>query len=112
MLVDTVHTQTVEHIQRSHPLRVTLGQVIVHGHYMDAVTCQGIQEHGEGSHEGLTFTCCHLGDLSLMEYLTTEELHVVVDHLPFQVVATGSPVVVIDGFVSVDGDEILGRISC
>ena len=47
-----------------------------------------------------------------MEYDTTKELYVVVDHLPFQVIAAGCPVVVIDSLVTIDGDEVLARIGC
>ncbi len=79
---------------------------------MDAIAGQGIQEDRQGSYQGLTFTCCHLGNLSLMENHATEELYVVVDHLPFQVVATSSPVIVIDGLVTIDGDEVLAGIGC
>ena len=49
---------------------------------MYTIACEGIEEHGKGSHEGLTFTSSHLGNLSLMEYNTTEELHIIVNHLP------------------------------
>ena len=111
MLIDTVNTQSVEHIERAHPLGVTLGQVVVHGHHMHTVTSERIQEHGQGSHKGLTFTRCHLGDLSLMEHLATEELNVVVDHLPLQVVSSCGPVVMVDSLVTVNSDEVLGRIA-
>ena len=77
---------------------------------MNTVACQGIQEYRQGSHEGLTLTRSHLGNLTLMEHSTTEELYVVVYHLPFQVVASGRPVVVVDGLVAVDGDEVLLRV--
>ena len=39
----------MEHIDRSHPFRVTLGQVIVHRYHMNAITSKGIQEYGERS---------------------------------------------------------------
>ena len=46
-----------------------------------------------------------------MKHLTSEELHIVVHHFPLQVVAAGSPVVMIDGLVAVDSDKVLGRIA-
>ena len=101
----------MEHIERTHPLRVTLGQIVVHRHHVYTVTREGIQEYRQGSHERLTLTSGHLGDFSLMQYDTTEQLHVVVDHLPFQVVTACSPVVMIDGLVTVDGDEVLLRVT-
>ena len=100
----------MEHIERTHPLGVTLGQIVVHRDDVYTIACEGIEEHGEGSHKGLTFTSSHLGNLSLMEHETTKQLHVVMDHLPFQVVTTCCPVVMIDGFVAIDGDEVLTGI--
>ena len=111
VLVDTINTQTMEHIERSHPFRVTLCQIVVHGHHVYTVASQGIQEDGEGSHEGLTFTSRHLGNLALMEYGTTEELHVIVDHFPLQIVTAGSPVVMIDSLVAINRDKVFLGIS-
>ena len=111
MLVNTVDRESVELIERSHPLRVTLSQIVVDGDHVHTVAGQGIEEHGQGTHKGLTLTCGHLGDLTLMEGDTTEELHVVVDHVPFDLVATGCPLIVIDGLVAIDGDEVVSRIS-
>ncbi len=100
----------MELIEGSHPLRVTLSQIVVDGDHVHTVAGQGIEEHGQGTHKGLTLTCGHLGDLTLMEGDTTEELHVVVDHVPFDFVATGCPFIVIDGLVAVDGDEVVGWV--
>jgi len=47
-----------------------------------------------------------------MQYDTTEELHIVVHHFPFQIVAAGGPVVMVDSFVAVDGDKVFSWISC
>ena len=77
---------------------------------MHTVTRQGVQEYRQGCHEGLTFTSCHLGNLTLMKYYTAEELHIVMHHFPFQVVTAGSPVIMVDGLVTVDGDKVLLRI--
>jgi len=110
VLVDTVHRKAVEHIERPHPLGVTLGQIVVDGYDVDAVARQGVQEHGQGSHEGLTFTRCHLGNLTLMQNDTTKQLNVVVDHFPLQVVATSGPMVMIDSLVAIDGDEVLAGV--
>ena len=78
---------------------------------MYTVTRQGVEEHGERGYQRLTFTRSHLGNLTLMEHGTTEELHVVVYHLPLQVVTSGSPVVVIDGLVAVDSNKVLLRVT-
>ena len=77
---------------------------------MHTVSCQGIKEYRECCHEGLSFTGSHLRNLSLMQYDTSEELYVVVDHFPLHIVAAGSPVVVIDSLVTVDGHEVVGWV--
>ena len=108
MLVDAIDRQSVEHIERSHPLRVTLGEVVVDRNDMHTVACERIEEHRQRCHERLTLTCCHLGDFSLMEHGTTDELHVVVDHVPHRLVASSFPLVVPDGLVAVDIHKIVG----
>ena len=110
VFVDTVDGESVELIERSHPLRVTLGEVVVDRHHVHAVACEGVEEHGERSHEGLTLTGSHLSDLALVEGDATEELHVVVHHVPVDLVAAGCPLVVVDSLVTVDGDEVVLRI--
>ena len=107
VLVDTINAQTVEHIERTHPLRVTLCQIVVHCYYVNTVTCQRIQEYRQGSHKCLTLTSCHLGYLTLMQNNTTKQLNIVVNHFPLQVVTTCSPVVVVDCLIAINSDEVL-----
>ena len=107
VLVDAVDREAVEHIERAHPFRVALGQIVVDGDYVHAVASEGVEEYGQGSHEGLTLTRSHLGNLALVEHGAAEELHVVVDHVPHRLVAAGDPMVVVDGAVAVDVDEVV-----
>ena len=97
----------MEHIQRTHPFGVTLGEVVVDRDHMYTVACQCVEEHGEGCHEGLTFTRRHLSNLALMQHRATEELHVVVNHVPHGLVAASHPVIVVDGFVAVDVHKVV-----
>ena len=76
---------------------------------MHALAGQRVEEYGERRHEGLAFARRHLGDLALVEHHAAEQLHVVVDHVPLHVVASGEPVGGVDGLVALDGDEILRR---
>ena len=110
VLVDTVDRESVEHIEWPHPLGVTLGQIVVHGNHVHTVASEGVEENRQCSDEGLTFTRSHLGNLTLVQHRTTEELYVVVNHFPLQVVAACCPVVVVDGIVAIDGNEVVGRI--
>ena len=98
MLVNTVHRQAEEHINRSVPLGVTFSEVIVDGNHVYTFVGQGIEVYRQGSHEGLTFTGSHLGNLTLMQHNTTEELHVIVDHVPMNLITPCHPVVFIDSY--------------
>ena len=108
-VVDAGHRQTVELVHRAHPLGVALGEVVVHRHHVHALLGQRVEEYGERRHEGLALARRHLGDLALVEHHAAEQLHVVVDHVPFRVVAAGEPVCRVNGLVALDGDEILRR---
>ena len=77
---------------------------------MYAVACECVEEHGQGGYKGLTLTCRHLGNLTLMEGNTAKHLHVVMYHLPLQVVAACCPMVMVDGVVAIDCDEVVLRI--
>ena len=44
----------------------------------------------------------HFRNLAFMENDTTKQLYVVVNHVPHRVVTTGYPVILINGFVSLD----------
>ena len=107
VLVDAVHGQAVEHIQRAHPLGVTLGQVVVDGHHVHAFAREGVQEHRERGHEGLALARRHFRDLTLVQGDAADELDVIVDHVPGDLVAAGQPVVAEDGLVALDIHEIV-----
>ena len=106
VLVDTVHTQTMEHIERTHPFRVTLSQIVVDSNHMYTVSGQCVQEHRKGCHEGLTFTGRHFGNLTLMQYNTTEELYIIVYHVPGHFVTAGFPVILPDRLVAFNAYEV------
>ena len=96
----------MEHIERAHPLRVTLGEIVVDRHHTYAAAREGAEKHGEGCHEGLALAGGHLGYLALMEHDTAYELHVVVDHVPLHLVATGAPGVAPYGLIAFDGHKV------
>ena len=107
MFVNTINRKTVEHIERTHPLRVTLCKIIIDSYDVNTITCEGIKEYWEGSNKGFTFTSSHLGNLTLMKNCTTEYLYVIVNHFPFKVVATRCPVVMVDSLVTINSDKVL-----
>ena len=107
MLVDAVHRKTVEHVERTHPLGVTLGEVVVDGDDMHTLARQGVKEHRKCRHKSLALTGSHLGDLSLMKHNTTDQLNIIVNHVPSHLVAAGDPMVLVDSLVSLDVDKIM-----
>ena len=60
----------------AHPLAVALGQVVVHGHDVDAPSGQVVEVDGQRGHEGLALAGLHLGDLALVQDDAAHELHV------------------------------------
>ena len=91
----------------SHPLGVTLGKVVVDGDHVDTLARESVEKHRKGRDEGLSLTRGHLGDLALMEGYASDELDVVMHHVPGDFVASGQPVVVPDGLVALYRDEVV-----
>ena len=106
-LVDTCHAQAVEHVKRTHPLRVTFGEVVIDGYHVNTASRKGVEEYGQGCNQRLTFTSSHLGNLTLMKHRAANELHVVVNHVPRHLIAAGLPVVIVDGFVALYVEEVV-----
>ncbi len=65
----------------SHPFRITLCEVIVHGNDMYPSSFQCIQISRERGYKGLTFTGLHLRDTSLMENNAADQLYPVMLHV-------------------------------
>ena len=69
------HCEPHEAEDLAHPLRVTLGQVVVDGDNVDPLARQGIEVGGEGGHQGLALAGLHLGDTALVEHHAAHQLH-------------------------------------
>ena len=55
-------------VKLSHPLGVTLGQVVIDRHYVNTAPCKGIQVDRKRGDKCLSFTCLHLCDLALVKH--------------------------------------------
>ena len=64
-------------MNRRHPVMVTLCQIVVHRHDMNALTSQGIQIGRKRGDECLSFTRLHLRNTPLMENDSTNDLYAV-----------------------------------
>ena len=74
------HGKAQEFMNLSHPLGVTLRQIVVDSYDMHAPSLQGVQVCGKSGYQGLTFTGLHLRDTSLVENDAADDLHPVVFH--------------------------------
>ena len=72
------HAQVL--IDAAHPLGVTLGQVVVDGDDVHALTGDSVEVAGQGGDKGLAFAGLHLGDMPLMKRHGADKLHVKVTH--------------------------------
>ncbi len=73
--------QSQEFVYLTHPLRITLCQIVIDGNDMDTLAFQSIQISRKSGHQGLTFTGTHLCDTSLMQDDTTDQLYSVMLHV-------------------------------
>ncbi len=65
---------------RSHPLRVAAGQVVIDGDDVHAPAGDRVQDRSEWRHEGLALAGAHLRDLALVEHDRADQLLVEVAH--------------------------------
>ena len=110
VLVDTIHRQSVEHIERSHPLRVALRQIVVHRNHMHTLVRQCVKEHGQRSHQRFSFTRRHLGYLTLVKHYAANQLHIIVHHVPCYLVSSCRPMVVVNSLVALNLHEVEARV--
>ncbi len=80
LVLDDPHRQAKPLVERSHPLGIALGQVVVHGDDVHAAPGERVQVRGQRRHQGLAFAGGHLGDGPAMEHHPPDELHVEVPH--------------------------------
>ena len=64
----------------SHPLSITLCQIVIDCNNVNSFSIQGIQISRKCRHKCLSFTCSHLCDTSLMQDNSTDQLYSVVAH--------------------------------
>ena len=110
VLVDAVDGESVEFIERAHPLGVATGEVVVHRHHVHPASCQGIEEHRQRRHQRLSFPGLHLRDFAAMQSHPTDQLHVVVHHVPRHGGSRRRPRLLPERLVALNRDEVaIGR---
>ena len=72
---DQAHAQSQKAVDLTHPLRVTLGQIVVDSDDMDALAGQRVQIGRQSGHQRLAFTGLHLSDAALMQHDAAHQLY-------------------------------------
>ena len=67
-------------VDATHPLGVALGQVVVDGDDVHALTGDSVEIAGQRGDEGLAFAGLHLGDVALVQRHGADELYIKVTH--------------------------------
>ena len=78
---DYAYSQSEEFVYLSHPLRITLRQIVVDRYDMNTLPFECIQICRKCRNQCLTFTGTHLRDTSLMKQDTSDQLHAVMLHV-------------------------------
>ena len=79
-MLNNAHRQTQPMVERPHPLCVPLGQIVVHGHQMDASSLKSVEVNRESGDQGFPFTGPHLGDPPLVQDHSPDELDIEMPH--------------------------------
>ena len=84
-VVEIVHDDADAHAQRlvnaAHPIRIALGQVIVHRDHVDALARERVQIHRQRRDQRLAFAGLHFGDLAAMQHHAADQLHIEMPHV-------------------------------
>ena len=79
-LEDTSYCKTQKFMDLSHPLRITLCQVIIYRYYTNSLFLKGIKICRKSGYKGFSFTGFHLCYASLMKNDTADKLYLKVLH--------------------------------
>ena len=91
VIIDTVNTKTMELKDRCHPSAVSLGKIIIHSYQMNTIATQGIEVHRKRRNKRFTLTSLHFTNFPLMKDDSSNQLDVVVNHIPCDLFACCVP---------------------
>ena len=75
-VLEQTHRHAHKPVDAAHPLAVALGQVVVDGNDVDALTLNGVEVSGEGGDERLALARLHLGNGALVQGDAAHQLYV------------------------------------
>ena len=82
VVLNNADGESEESVELSHPLRIALGEVVVHRDDMDAASGEGVQVNGERADECLALAGGHFCDTAAMQHHAADELHIEMNHVP------------------------------
>ena len=85
-LLDAADGDAEKVIDVAHPFGVAAGEVVVGGDELGVAAGQGVEVKRERGHQGFALARGHLGDLALVQRDAADQLHVIVHHVPRQLV--------------------------
>ncbi len=65
--IDAGHAYPQSAVNGTHPVAIPLGQIIIDGNQMAALSCEGIEVERQGSYQGFALASFHLGYLPLVK---------------------------------------------
>ena len=74
------HAQPHKPVDLAHPLRVTLGQIVVDGDDVDALALEGVQIGRQNCNQGFAFAGLHLRDTALVQDDAADQLDPIGPH--------------------------------
>ena len=77
---DHPHGEAEEAVDLPHPARVAVGEIVVHGHDVDALALQRVQVTGQRGHQRLALAGAHFSDFAAMEHDAANHLHIEMAH--------------------------------
>ena len=103
-VLDDADCHAEKTVDAAHPLRIAAGQVVVHGHDVNALAFERVEIRRQRRDERLALAGLHLGNLAFVEHRAADQLDVEVPH-----VQHAAPSLPDDG--KGFGHQIVGRLS-
>ena len=79
--LDNANADAQHLVERTHPLRIATGEVVVDRHEVHAESSQRVETDRQGCDQRLTFARAHLGNRAAMKARATDDLDVKVAHV-------------------------------
>ena len=104
VVLKAIHAKSQEVEQGGIPFAITTCQVIVYGNHVNTTFSKGVEVGRKRTYQRFSFSRCHLRDFSAMQCNTTNQLNIVVDHIPTDFSSSGRPFVFIAYLIVLNGD--------